>query len=278
MYRYTGAYDCTGKRKIRRYNRNAAYEQELHREANRRAVVRAKRQASSKARERLQQQQRDQSLDHDNDDTVLEEPWEMSEHNTTPTGAKKAHQGAGRTGSKGGSRNSSLATSGKGGTPGKGSSAGGSGQHKEDYESDVEDVPDDLAAEMVPEEGVTKKKKAAPSRGGKLKSKQAMDDDDADPDGGLEVEGDYEADQLDVISSIPVENVPVPADVKKLTINKNSGETLLHRAARIGHEREGDLFVCTTTQVFNPVICVNHMTLDWSVESHDVGLVSLANA
>lgn len=49
-------------------------------------------------------------------------------------------------------------------------------------------------------------------------------------------EGEFENEQLDVISSIPVENVPVPADVKKLTVNKNSGETLLHRAARMGHE------------------------------------------
>ncbi|KAK3734208.1 hypothetical protein RRG08_037571 [Elysia crispata] len=40
----------------------------------------------------------------------------------------------------------------------------------------------------------------------------------------------------DVLANIPVENMPVPADLKRMTVNKNSGETLLHRAARLGHE------------------------------------------
>ncbi|CAL1542089.1 unnamed protein product, partial [Lymnaea stagnalis] len=137
--------------KIRRYNRNAAYEQELHREANRRAVVRAKRQASSKARERLQQQ-RDLSQDGDNDDAVLDESWELPETKSN-SAVKKSGQGQGvkTPGNKGSSKNSSVtATGGKNSSLSRvsGPSTSG-GQHKEDYESDVENVPEDLVAEMA---------------------------------------------------------------------------------------------------------------------------------
>ena len=30
--------------------------------------------------------------------------------------------------------------------------------------------------------------------------------------------------------------IPVPPEVKRIAVNKNSGETLLHRAARLGNE------------------------------------------
>lgn len=30
--------------------------------------------------------------------------------------------------------------------------------------------------------------------------------------------------------------LPVPPEVKRIAVNKNSGETLLHRAARLGNE------------------------------------------
>ncbi|XP_059178197.1 uncharacterized protein LOC131957416 [Physella acuta] len=220
----------TGKRKIRRYNRNAAYEQELHREANRRAVVRAKRQASSKARERLSQQ-RDNSLDQDNDDSVLGESWVPPETKTSTGSAKKNHQNA--TGKTGGNKGTGRLVSGKGNSCSKISGASTSGaHHKEDYESDVENVPEDLVAEMVSDDATpsSKRKKVR----GKMKAKAGGEDEEGQD--GLEDEGEFENEQCDVISSIPVENVPVPADVKKLTVNKNSGETLLHRAARMGHE------------------------------------------
>lgn len=171
----------TGKRKIRRYNRNAAYEQELHREANRRAVVRAKRQASSKARERLQQQQRDLSQDGDNDDNLLDETWELSENKGTSGAAKKSHQHAPsrNAGNKNSSKNSSTAqASGKLSSSAATSSTSGLQQHKEDYESDVENVPDDLAAEMVSDDNGTPGSRKKKSRSGKFRGRRDENDQD----------------------------------------------------------------------------------------------------
>ncbi|CAG5124545.1 unnamed protein product, partial [Candidula unifasciata] len=222
----------TGKRKIRRYNRNAAYEQELHREANRRAVVRAKRQASSKARERLQQQ-RDLSQDVDNDDNLLDETWKLPEAKGAAGSGRKSHQhiSSRHVGAKAGPRSHASSHSNK-------TSASTSGsQRKEDYESDVENVPDDLAAEMASDDNGGKKRKV---RAGKCRVRREDNDQDlmdGQDTSSLEDDPDYEDESRgNVMSSIPIEIVPVPADVRKLTINKNSGETLLHRAARIGHE------------------------------------------
>ncbi|BFZ06770.1 hypothetical protein BsWGS_09809 [Bradybaena similaris] len=233
----------SGKRKIRRYNRNAAYEQELHREANRRAIVRAKRQASSKARERLQQQ-RDLSHDADNDDNLLDETWKLPETKGTSASGRKNHQhiSSRHIGAKASSKSHSSSHSNK-----TSASSLASEQRKEDYESDVENVPDDLAAEMASDDGGKKKK----LRAGKCRGRREDNDKD-NMDGqdtsGFEDDPDYEDDSRhNVMSSIPIEIVPVPADVKKLTINKNSGETLLHRAARIGHE-EITLY-CLKTQI-----------------------------
>ena len=218
-----------GKRKIRRYNRNAAYEQELHREANRRAAVRAKREASSRARERLQQQQR-RLLTEDDDDEDDEDDEEEEEEEEANDDEEEEHEEGEETeeddskeaaalrrvgeeeqhgpgaetvtcsgrGGGGGAHTvrksihqatattTTASRAGKGGNKdnqpqqppaGKGSTtfshvttpagqktagvavsqnvAGPSTSHKEDYESDVEDVPDDLAEEMVASSGDT---------------------------------------------------------------------------------------------------------------------------
>ncbi|GFN74103.1 hypothetical protein PoB_000060900 [Plakobranchus ocellatus] len=275
----------TGKRKIRRYNRNAAYEQELHREANRRAAVRAKRQASSRARERLQQQQRrllrdDDDDDDDDEDQDVDDAEEEKEDEETEdddnrrekksgeangaetaackgSGTRKAHAATkgeatikpikkSKDHTKGNNHSTTATTQ---GSAGKASVlqqqqnqhhvAGPSSSHKDDYESDVEDVPEDLAEEMASD---GRKKKVGGARSG-VNAARSKQRDGPDLHGSDQEENDEEdasfcssSSASDFLASIPVESMPVPADMKRMTVNKNSGETLLHRAARLGHE------------------------------------------
>lgn len=38
---------------------------------------------------------------------------------------------------------------------------------------------------------------------------------------------------------------PVPPEVRRLIVNKNAGETLLQRAARLGYQVKSHLFMCS---------------------------------
>ncbi|XP_046562825.1 uncharacterized protein LOC124271708 isoform X2 [Haliotis rubra] len=217
---------CTGRRRVTQYNRNAAYEKELRKDESRRALNRAKRRARLRrvTRQDTSYPEDEEYDDEDDDDT--DGCWEISKSSQRQT--------VGR--SKGGLMMKLYYRSGQDTLPTRGRRA----RHVQEFIGpDCERPSTKQSRGKARPRGKMKNKGKFQSQFEQFLRQDLGSEGDLLDDSFAHFGDDEESTTYLVQSDDPnggVVSYPIPPEMKKLAINKNSGETLLHRAARLGYE------------------------------------------